>query len=103
MASIHHPQPNTNNGTTVLDAALALHKAGYPVLPVGEDKYPLSGEGWDKERLADATEVRLAFAYPHVGVALALHHTDPPLLDIDGDGPGAEDALKELWGGDLPP
>ena len=81
------------------EAAVAYHRFGWRVLPVGlRSKKPSDGDGWQTQRYKrDAAAIIQAWAQPHnVGVLLGPESRD--LADVDLDCPEAVELADEyLW------
>lgn len=88
--------PAKSNPTNVLGEALRLHAAGHWVVP--QDGKRAVVIGWDSERLSE-DDLRAYLADGRLDFAIALHKTDPPLMDVETDSLEAEAALLKLLNG----
>lgn len=91
------PPSEVPEGPSVLEAALALHDAGWWVVPQAGKRSV--AYGWGDFRLSE-DDVRTYFSDERLNVGVALHQS--PCIDVECDGPEAEAELLRRCGGEPP-
>lgn len=76
----------------ILDAALEYHRSGLSILPTSpQEKKPMLGGAWEKQRFADEESIHLSFQNPDIGIGVRLGQASKHIVDVDLD---CEEAVK---------